>query len=289
MSKSELRSFHAVATSGGFSAAARELNISQSTLSTQVKELERRYGVELFNRMGKKVTLTYAGTELYQITSRLHQAEKDAQNLLESFKGFHSGMLSIAAVGPFHATDMIVAFKELYPSVDVQVSFGNSRNCYDRVLSFDADIGIIAEIQTDKRAKTLHYNSHEVVIFVNKDHDFADRSSIKLAELEGYDVLRREAGSTTRTAFEDTMERHDVSVNYILELGSREAIWKAVEKGLGMGYVADFEFVQHENLRMIPIEDVKIKTDYHVVFLKERANWRLIRSFVKVMDSLNAK
>lgn len=286
MSKSALRSFHAVANCGGFSAAARQLNISQPTLSTQVKELERRYDVELFNRMGKKVTLTFAGTELYQITSRLNQAEKDAENLLESFKGFHSGMLSIAAVGPFHATDMIVAFKELYPSVDVQVSFGNSQKCYDRVLNFEADIGIIAEVQADKRAKTLHYNSHQVVVFVNKDHDFADRSSITLAELDGYDMLRREAGSTTRKAFEAALESHNVSVNYILELGSREAIWKAVEKGLGMGYVADFEFVPHENLCMIPIQDVPITTDYHVVFLKERADWRLIRSFVKIMDAL---
>ena len=126
MISTALRSFHAVALYGGFSAAARALNISQPTLSTQVKALEVQYDVELFSRIGRKVRLTPAGAELYRTTMRLTQSESEAEDLLNSFKGLHSGSLRIAAVGPFHATDMIVAFKSHHPKIDISVQFGNS-------------------------------------------------------------------------------------------------------------------------------------------------------------------
>ncbi|CTQ63201.1 LysR substrate-binding domain-containing protein [Roseibium album] len=289
MLKSELRAFHAVARFGGFSNAAKACNVSQPTLSTQVKALERRYKVELFNRVGREVHLTGPGKELMEITSRLVQAETDAESLLNSYRGFHAGALNLAAVGPFHATDMIVAYKQNYPGIDVQVKFGNSTHCFEQILSFDADVGIIAEVPVDERVTTLLYSVHEVVAFVNSDHHFYDRASISIHELEGEKTIRREAGSTTRTAIERELDNRNVKVDAVLELGSREAIWKAVEQGLGLGFVADFEFVPHPNLRPIPITDADIQTNYYLAFLKEREQSRLINSFCDVALGRNGK
>ncbi|WP_170754209.1 LysR substrate-binding domain-containing protein [Ruegeria lacuscaerulensis] len=287
MLKSELRSFHAVATFRGFSAAARELNITQPTLSTQVKDLESRYNIQLFNRVGREVHLTNAGEELLAITSRLHQAEIDAETLLESFRGFHAGRLSIAAVGPFHATDMIVAFKSKYPAIDIEVWFGNSQRCFDRILSYDADVAILAEVQSDPRVTTQLYSTHQVVAFVNSDHPFYHKESISIADLHRQRVVRREVGSTTRLAIETETEKRGVVLDPILELGSREAIWKAVEQGIGIGFVADFEFVSHPNLRAIPLRDAKVETRYYLAHLKERGDSRLVQSFFKT--ALEAK
>nr|WP_309503920.1 LysR substrate-binding domain-containing protein [uncultured Roseovarius sp.] len=282
MLKSELRSFHAVAKHNGFSRAARVLNISQPTLSTQVKALEQRYRVELFHRIGREIRLTVPGRELFEITSRLTQAEQDAENLLDTFMGFHAGTLNLAAVGPFHATDMIVAFKHKYPLINVEVRFGNSSRCFERILSFDSDVGIIAEVPSDPRVTTLPYSVHDVVTFVNSDHPFFGRDSISISELEGEKVVRRETGSTTRTAIESELKKRGITVDPVLELGSREAIWKAVEQGLGIGFVADFEFVAHPNLRAIPIADATVKTNYYLAYLTERAQSRIIDSFCKV-------
>ncbi|QIE46567.1 LysR family transcriptional regulator [Pseudohalocynthiibacter aestuariivivens] len=282
MLRSELRSFHAVAKHNGFSRAAKVLNISQPTLSTQVKALEQRYGVELFNRIGRDIRLTVPGHELFEITSRLTQAERDAENLLDTFMGFHSGTLNLAAVGPFHATDMIVAFKQKYPLIDVEVRFGNSSRCFERILSFDADVGIIAEVPQDDRVTTLPYSVHDVVTFVHSQHPFFQRDSISISELEGERIVRRETGSTTRIAIENELQNRGISVKTVLEMDSREAIWKAVEQGLGIGFVADFEFVAHPNLRAIPIADAKVKTNYYLAYLTERAQSRIIESFCKV-------
>ena len=277
-----LRSFHAVALHGGFSAAARAMNISQPTLSTQVKALETRYDVELFSRIGRDVHLTLAGQELFRTTMRLRQNEAEAEDLLKSFQGLQSGSLRIAAVGPFHATDMMVDFKLRYPKIDISIQFGNSQRSFERLLSYEADVGLIAEVNADPRVVTLPYSSHEVVVFANSDHPFFERECISIQELEGQRVVQREIGSTTRNAMERALQDHDVSIDVVLEIGSREGIWKAVEQGLGLGFVADFEFVPHPNLRAIPIQDTDIITQYFLAYLKEREMSRLIVAFCDV-------
>ena len=129
---------------------------------------------------------------------------------------------------------------------------------------------------------TLPYSTHEVVVFVNSDHRFFKRACISAAELEGEKMIRREQGSTTRVAIERELSKRGISVETVLELGSREAIWKAVEQGLGIGFVADFEFVPHPNLRTITISDMKVQTNYYLAFLAERRHSRLIDSFCEI-------
>jgi len=70
-----------------------------------------------------------------------------------------------------------------------------------------------------------------------------------------------------------------------LDIGSREGIWKAVEQGLGIGFVADFEFVPHPNLRAVPIHDANISTKYFLAYLKERQLSRLIGAFCEIAQS----
>jgi DNA-binding transcriptional LysR family regulator len=226
--------------------------------------------------------LTPAGVELYKATVRLHQSEAEAENLLRSFKGLQTGSLRIAAVGPFHATDMIVAFKAAYPKIDIIVEFGNSSRSFDRLLSYEADVGLIAEVHPDTRVLTLPYSTHEVVVFANAQHPFFERDSISIKELRTQRVVQREFGSTTRTAMEKALKDNNVEIDVVLEIGSREGIWKAVEQGLGIGFVADFEFVAHPNLRAIPIKDALISTQYFLAFLRERENAHLIQAFCEV-------
>mgnify|MGYP001240880371 CR=1 FL=1 len=252
---------------------------SQPTLSTQVKELESRYEVDLFSRIGREVRLTPARQELYQTTMRLHQNEAEAKDFLNSFKGIYSGSLRIAAVGPFHATDMIVVFKARHPKIDISVQFGNSLCSFERLLSYEADVGLIAQVNADPRVITMPYSTHNVVVFVNAQHPFFERDSISIQELQGQKVVQREVGSTTRTAMERALTKHQVLIDVVLDIGSREGIWKAVEQGLGIGFVADFEFVPHPNLRAIPIKGASVSTKYFLAFLTERKNSNLIQAF----------
>lgn len=283
MIRTHLRSFHAVAEHGGFTAASKVLNVGQPTVTTQVKALERRYGVELFYRTGRKVILTEIGKELYQMTIRIAHLETETHNFLQSHKGLTKGALRIAAVGPFHATDMLSAFKQTYPDVDISVLLGNSQWAIDKLLRFEADVGITAGVVSEDRVRMIPYRTHSVVIFVNAEHRFFNKRSISLRELEGENVILREQGSTTRMAFEAALAQQDVKIVPVLEIGSREGVWKAVEQGLGIGVVADFEFVPHPRLKTVEIGDVAIKTAYFISYLRERGNTQLIRAFCDVI------
>ena len=132
MRHTQLRSFHAVAQSGSFTAAARELGVSQPTITTQVKSLEDEFGVELFVRRGRRIELTETGGGLLDITRRLFADEKEAADYLNETRELKTGHLRVGAVGPYHVTDMLAAFNARYPGLYVSVTVGNSRQTVAR-------------------------------------------------------------------------------------------------------------------------------------------------------------
>jgi len=286
MKHTQLRSFHAAADLGGFTAASKALRISQPTITTQVRELEAQYGVELFVRRGRNVFLTPLGRELHEITKRLIHLELEAKEFLEAHGSHQAGQLRLAAVGPFHATDVLVALKKQYPRIQVSVQLGNSRRMLERLFEFTADVAMIAHFEDDPKVEMVPFSRHRVVVFVHQDHRWFERKSILLAELEGEDFVLREKGSTTRLAFETALENAGIAINPVMEIGSREAVWKAVEKGIGIGAIADFEFVPHPRLKTVEISDVEITTNYHIAFLKERRQSRLIQTLIRIAKTV---
>ena len=98
---SQIRAFHAVAAHRGFTAASRVLNIGQPTLTTQVKELEEHYGVELLIRKSRRVELTEAGAALFEVTRGIMKFCDEAHDLLAAHGSSTRGHLRVATVGPF--------------------------------------------------------------------------------------------------------------------------------------------------------------------------------------------
>ena len=278
-----LRSFHAVAEHHGFTAAAEALHISQPTVTTQVKELEERYGVELLVRRGRRVELTETGAALFDISRRIMSLSEEAEELMLSSGRLTTGQLRLAAVGPFHATEMVARFLAKYPSIKVNMLLGNSDQTLQRVLDLESDVAILAHVVDDPRVYSVPFSTHEVVVFVNADHPWYGRESVRIRELEGQPLILRETGSTTRRAFERAAEKANIQIKPLLEIGSREGVWKAVERGLGIGVVADFEFVAHPRLTTVHIEDVEIRTEYRLACLQERRHSPKIEAFMQTV------
>jgi len=278
----QIRAFHGVAAEGGFTAASKVLNVGQSTLTSHVKKLEDYFDVELFHPRGRGVVLTEVGRELFQLTGKMMKMEGEAINLLQAFGGFNTGVLHVGAVGPYHATEMLSAFSELYPGIKLSVTIGNSREMVDLLLDYSVDVAVLAHVEDDPRIYAMPYSRHPVNLFVNKSHPFAKRRQIRLGELEGQRMVLREKGSTTRLAFEDTLARANISVFTVMEIGSREAVWLAVARGIGIGVVSDIEFIPHADIRMIEISDAEIFTTAHVNCLNERKESRLVSAFFRV-------
>lgn len=288
MRHTQLRSFHAVAQRLSFTAAARELGVSQPTITTQVKSLEREFGVELFVRRGRRIELTETGSGLLDIMRRLFADEKEAADYLNETRGLKTGHLRVGAVGPYHVTDMLAAFNARHPGLYVSVAVGNSRDTLRDLLDYRTDVAVLAHVDPDPRLVAIPYQRHRVVVMCPAGHAFARRRGIRAHEMEGQRLIVREAGSTTRRAFDQAMRDAGARPKVVMEIGSRESIREAVAKGIGLGVVSEAEFIPDPRLRAVPVSDAEIYTYAHVVHLRERQNARLVRAFLAVLSELLA-
>ena len=283
MTLTQLRSFHAVASSGGFVTGASVLNVSQPTLTAQIKALEAEFGVELFYRRNRRSELTPWGRDLHAITKRLFAEEKEAREFLSAAKGLRTGHLRIGAVGPYHVTEMLAAFNQRYPEIALSISIGNSAQVQHDLLEYKSDVAVLAHIDPDERLIAIPYRRHPVLVFMRANHRLARRKSIRLVDVANEPLVARELGSTTRRAFEAAATAKGISLRTIIEIGSREAIREAVIRGIGIGYVSEAEFIPDARLHAVRIRDAEISTTAHVVFLREREHSRIIRAFLNVV------
>ena len=283
MRLTQLRSFHAVATAGSFTRAAESLHVSQPTVTTQVRQLEDLYKVELFHRTGRRVRPTEIGERLLLLSRQIFSLEADAIQLLGDAGELRSGHLRVAAVGPSHVTRMLVAFNQRYPGVKISVSTGNSQDVLDRLLDYHADVGVLAQVFRDKRFVSVPFSEHPILIFCSTSHRFAKRRTIRTAELQGERLLLRESGSTTRKALEAALKAAKVEAEIVMEIGSREIIREAVVQGLGIAAVSEVEYVPGPGLHAVRISDAQIHTYAHVVCLAERQEMRMVRAFYDVI------
>jgi LysR family transcriptional regulator, low CO2-responsive transcriptional regulator len=280
---SQLRAFHAVAEHGGFTAASRVLHVGQPTLTIQVKELEQAYGVELLIRKSRRVELTEAGAALFEVSRGIMKFCDEAHELLSAHGKTTRGHLRVATVGPFHATEILAAFRRDHPGVQISTLLGNSSRTLRYITDFEAEVAILADVPEDPRVVMVPYRTHRVIVFVSRDHPWFRRKSVKLRELAGEPFVLRERGSTTRRAFEAAMQDAGLAINPVFEIESREGVWKAVERGLGISVVADFEFVPHPNLRTLEIGDRVIRTRYYIAHHRDRAHSPMIKAFLETV------
>ena len=281
MRLTQLRSFHAVARAGSFTRAAELLNVSQPTITMQVRLLEDAYGVQLFHRSGRRVMLTSLGERLLAISQQVFGLEAEASQLLRDEGELRSGELRLASVGPKHVTRMLVEFNRRYPGIRVSVTTGNSQDVVDRVAGYRADIGVLAQLLQDERFVSMPFGRYPIVLFCAATHRLARRRSIRLAELQGERLVLRERGSTTRRALEAAMQQAGVTAEVAMEITSRELIRECVASGVGIGAVSLIEFVPGPDVRMLRISDAQLHIDAHLICLAERANMRLVRAFLE--------
>jgi len=281
-----LRSFHAVATHGSITRAAQALHISQPTVTTQIRALEESYGVDLFHRHGRGVTLTPTGETLFTVSQRLFANEAEALSLLKDAGGLRTGDLRIGAVGPYHVMEIVAAFGRRYPGIRVAMRHGNSEETIDSLLSYRADVAVLARTAYDERLHAVKYRSHPVVLLVPTTHRFAGRGSISIAELAGERLLMREHGSTTRRAFEEALAAAGVEATIAMEIGSREAVREAVILGLGIAPVSEREHVPDSRLATAALADATVRTTTDVVCLAERRRSRLVDAFFDVVQGM---
>lgn len=282
MNHAHLRAFHAVATEASFTRGAVALNVTQPTLSGQVKALEARYGVRLFERHGRRVTPTELGRSLLDVTRRLFSLEAEAEHVLTAARALKRGHLRLGADAPYHVMPALADFSRRYPGVRLSLTIGNTDNLLHQLVEHRCDIVVVAEVPREARFFVMPLRRDRLVAFVHRGHPWARRGAVRLEDLAGARLVLREVGSSTRRIFEAAMAERGLQHGEVLEINSREAVREAVAAGLGVGIVAQNELIGTPRLRLLAFEGVELPNFEHVVCLAERRDLRLVHAFLEV-------
>lgn len=277
-----LRSFHYVALQGSFSRAARVMNVTQPTLSQQVKLLEQTYGLRLLERTGRGVQPTTIGKALFEVTHRLFEIEQEAAELLTGAKRLTSGRILIGADGPFHVVPLIRRFQQLHPGPEVNLSLGNSTAVLADLLSTKLDVVLVADLPGDSRLFAVPLRRDPVLALLPAGHALARRRALQLQDLSGELLIMREFGSVTRKVVERGFAEADLVPGRMMEIGSREAVREAVAAGIGIGFVSASETMPDPRVALLPIHGVRMDIDEYAVCLRERRNLATVKAFLQV-------
>ncbi|MDR3425913.1 MULTISPECIES: LysR family transcriptional regulator [Silvimonas] len=229
----ELEIFLATARAGGVTVAAEQVGLSQSAASSALGELERRLGVQLFDRVGRRVELNEHGRWL------LPQAEAllaQARVIEERFRTDAPARLRLYAsstIGNRVLPELVARFLQQAPDNRIELAIGNTADAVQAVAEYRADLGLIEGISDDGRITVEPWLRDELVVVAPPDHTWAGQS-VSPTQLATARWLLREPGSGTREVLSGALLPLAGSLEVALELGTSEAIKGAVRAGLGL-------------------------------------------------------
>jgi DNA-binding transcriptional LysR family regulator len=244
MTLEQLRIFVVVAEHEHVTQAARALNLTQSATSAAIAALEGRYGIKLFDRIGRRIALTEAGRLFLIEAKAVLQRANAAETVLADFAGLKRGALRLAAsqtVGNYWLPRVIQRYRSHYPGIGLSLSLGNTETVAVLVHDGAADLGFI-EGDIDDPLLTIHPVAEDrLMLVVAPCHPWARNPPKSPEEFRSVSWICRERGSGTRSILEAALPalgiaREDLRIE--LELPSNEAICTAVEAGAGVTIIS---------------------------------------------------
>lgn len=261
MNISQLRAFVTVVERGSFSAAARDMGISQPAVTMQVQALEADIGATLLDRAYRRVDMTEAGRALLPHARKVLEQLESARTDIAAISGTVSGRLRIAASttpGVYVIPGLLGAFVERFPEVGVSVAVADTAQVVEAVEAGAADIGVAGSLVRGARAHFEEIGRDELVLIAAPAHRLAKTKGVPLSELCDDTWVFRESGSGTRQAAERLLTDHDLDVAELriaVELGNGEAILSAVEGRLGIAIVS--RYVAQRALQLSTVVEVE--------------------------------
>ena len=287
MNLTQLRVFEAVARTGSFSRAAEGLSVTQPAVTLQIRQLERDCGVQLFERIRRRPRLTDAGRVLQDYARRIFALIDEASRHLEGARGLTTGTLRVVTgpTGATYATTLITAFHRKYPGIHVALSTETSERIVQRVVTLADDVGLVGAEQLHAAVARVPFCGDPLVVIVPPRHAWARRRTVSVRELADVPLITREAVSTTRRFIEARLGAATRRLRVRMELGSNDAIKRAVELGAGIGIVSR-EVVRTElaagTLHALAIRERGFVHPIDLIYHRDRAGSPLIAAVLEV-------
>jgi len=271
----QLQVFETVARLRNFSRAGDELFLTQSTVSTQIKNLSDAIGMPLLEQIGKEIHLTDAGKLLHNACRDIFGTLDNLDMAVADLNGLKRGNLRLAAIttAKYFAPEVLGRFSRLYPDIELSLTIQNRDTILQRLKNNADDLYILgqnppAELETNSQS----FAPNPLYVMASVDHPLLKRSTpLTLAELAEQPLIMREAGSGIHSALETLFEAHSLKPNIRMIFDNNEAIKHAVIGQLGISVLSLHSILlegKNGPLAIVDTEYFPLQRSWHVAYPK---------------------
>lgn len=288
-----LRVFHAVAQAESFTQAADFLHLTQSGVSKHIKAMEKEIGVPLFDRVGKKVSLTPAGEILFGAAQEVLASVASAEQRIRELAGLGRGRLRVGAsfpVGLYVLPRMLAEYRTQYPAIEVTLAISTTASIEAKVLDNKLDFGLVSADLHNAKLLTFAFMSDELLVIVPPEHQWANRRSIKAQELADQTFIVAARGAGARAIVEERLKAKGIVLPTVLDFVNIEGVKHAVEAGLGISIqprVAIQREIDAGTLNAIRLADMDSEMQYVYICRKKQIPSSAQKAFVEMLTRMS--
>ncbi|MCF6094380.1 LysR family transcriptional regulator [Microaerobacter geothermalis] len=274
MTLRHLRIFIEVCDSGGMTAAAEKMYMTQPSISQAIAELEGHYNVKLFERLGRKLYITAAGNRLLSyarhIINLYERVEREVRVISEN------GILRVGAsvtVGTCILSEVVKTFVNRCSNVEVTTTVDNTKVIEEMILSDKIDIGLVEGFIHSPDIIEEPFYDDELVLICHPKHPWAVKGYIEAEELSGCPLIIREKGSGTRELFEAEMAVAGLKWRTVGVYNNAEAIKNAVAADMGVAVISRLAVereVQMGDIKIVDIKGLQFMRKFNLIYHKNK-------------------
>lgn len=282
----QLEYFLAVSKELHFTKAAEKLNISQPSLSQQIRALEHEVGMPLFDRIGKKISLTEAGRILLLHSKTIFHEVEQARSAIQDLNGLQQGSLTIGSlltVVNYLLPPAILNFNNLYPNIELSVLGLRTGDIREKLLQNELNIGITFLPVQDKEIISTPLYKSELIIVVPTGHQLAEHNHVSIAELQNYPLILLPKKFLFNRINYIPLSKFNFKPKPILEISTMESLIQMVSKGMGITVLPKpyIDFLQNKNIQAIKIENPTPTIEIGLIYRKDKYMCAATREFIK--------
>jgi DNA-binding transcriptional LysR family regulator len=246
----QLLAFKTIVETGGFTKAARQLHLTQSALSHQIKTLETQLGTQVFARIGKRVALTQAGEVLLRYaTPVLRQLQEARQTLAQLQEPGHGRLrVSSATYSCYQILPHVLReFHAAYPHVELLVAAEYTQKAVQSLLGGELDLGIFVLPSSTEGLAIEELCQDELVVIVAPSHPWAQRRRVQWTDLATQVLITYDRASETFQKIQRELHDRGITIKETMEVRHGTAVMEMVKVGLGIAFIP--RWVVHDELQ----------------------------------------
>ena len=282
----QLKYFITSADTLNFTEAARQCFITQSTLSQQIKQLETELGVQLFERIGKRVFLTETGRDFLPYARQtVADADYGVQHI-KDMEDLKTGRLCIGTTFGLSAliTDAIARFSEQYPEVHLEVMFLKQDELIDAVRERKVDFVLTFEMMekddllTEQPVKTYH-----LCAIVSDQNPLAQQATVSLRQLADYNICTPARGMNARRMFDSLTNKKGIELQPKLEINEIHTLLHLVRTGRWVAILVDSITHGEEGLCAVPLREAALPMPVVWLYPKDMYIRKAMQKFMELI------